>query len=116
MTGSPTTKIDAYYRSARGYSRILSFTIGHRFDLDESTQSVTLDLLIAASGRTVRLVFERVQSLEIARIHPGTSCHLSIKSIAKDQLEGLGYEVFKGEQDFTLSFVCGNFDVLELAE
>ena len=114
MTDSPEAKIDAYYRCVRGCSRVLTLTVNHLLELDEPRQKVTLDLLDDESDRAVRLSFEGVQSLRIGNIHQGITCYLSIRSIAEDQLEGLKYEVHNGEQDFTLSFVCTSFDLMEL--
>ena len=74
MTNSPDSKIDSYLRFVRGYSRVLTLTVDHLIAPDEPKQKVTLDLLNEESGRAVRLIFESVQSLKIADIHPGTTC------------------------------------------
>ena len=58
--------------------------------------------------------FSGVVDLKVARLHPGTMCLLQIASVVHAQLENIRYQVFNGEQDFTLSFYCRDFAFAEL--
>ena len=85
------------------------------FQIGEPRQSICVELLREDCAGKARLKFTGVQNLKIERIHPGTICDLEVISVGDDQLEGLRFQVFNNEQDFTLNFLCFDFEMNELA-
>ena len=109
------SKIEEYYRLRPGYLPVLSLQITQiPFELGEPSQVVQIEMLRPNSLSKLAIQFSGVADLEIARLHPGTMCLLQIASVVHAQLEGIRYQVFNGEQDFTLGFYCRDFVFAEL--
>ena len=107
---STDAKLEKYEALRLGYLPIVAVTIRHTIPpTNRSGQSLTLELL--KGEQTVTLNFSGLRELQMAHLHPGSLCLLNILSVAQDQMEGLRYRVFSGEQDLTLAFYCGDFDV-----
>ncbi len=96
------------YESARlGYLPILALTVRHTAP-PAGSQSLSLELM--KDGQIVSLTFAGLRQLRLADIGPGSHCLLNILPVAKDQMEGIRYRVFNGEQDLTLAFYCADFE------
>ena len=94
-------KIEGYDQIATGYRRVLSLQVNEvPLELGGSNQVVQIELLKADCQSKIAVHFESVAGLEIASLHPGTTCLLQIHSVVDAQLEGIRYRVFNGEQDF----------------
>lgn len=107
---SSDEKVQRYESLMLGYLPIVSLTIRHTIPpTSQSGQSLTLELL--KRDRIVSLTFTGLKDLRLADLGPGRSCLLRIASMAQDQLEGIRYRVFNGEQDLTLAFYCADFEV-----
>lgn len=106
---SMDSKVEKYEALRWGYLPILALTIRHTIPPTSRTgQSLTLELL--KGERTVSLTFTGLRELRIADLGPSSSCLLRISSVAQDQWEGIRYRVSNGEQDFTLTFYCADFE------
>ena len=102
-------KIDEYRENHLGYLRLLGLSIDQvPQELGRAELSLTIEVL-AKDGTLLSTQFTGVQQLRIGGVTPECSCYLQIASVAADQLEGLRYKVFNGEQDVTLSFYCNDF-------
>jgi hypothetical protein len=108
---STDTQIGKYEVLRLGYLPIAGMTIRHTIpSSSHASQSLILDLL--RGEQIVSLRFTGLQQLRLANLGPGSSCLLTILSVAQDQWEGIGYRVFNGEQDLTLAFYCADFELL----
>jgi hypothetical protein len=105
---STDAKVEKYEALRLGYLPVVALTIRHTIPPRSQSQSLTLELL--KGEQTVSLTFTGLRQLRLADLGPGKSCLLTISSVAQDQLEGIRYRVFNGEQDLTLSFFCSDFE------
>ncbi len=109
------SRIEKYNAVATEHLRVLALHIQQTpFELGQTNQIVTLELLKKNLSEKILVTFTGVQSLCVADIHPGCLCCMNIRSVIEDQLEGLHYRVYNTEQDLTLSFYCRDFELSEL--
>jgi hypothetical protein len=106
---STDAKVEKYEALRLGYLPIVALTIRHTIPpISHLAQSLTLELL--KEERTVTLTFTGLTGLRLEKLGPGSSCLLTVMSVAQDQWEGIRYRVFNMEQDLTLSFYCADFE------
>jgi hypothetical protein len=102
------SQIETYRKLNRGHLSVQSLLV-RQFSADgEVSQSIEV-VLGDELEDTLVYVFTGIRDLRIADLHPGVKCKLEIVNIASRQFEGLKYQVFNGDQDFTLSFWCREF-------
>jgi hypothetical protein len=107
---STDAKIEKYEALRLGYLPVVALTIRHTIPpTSHACQSLTVELL--RGEQTVSLRFTGLQQLRLENLGPGSSCLLTILSVAQDQWEGIRYRVFNGEQDLTLAFYCADFEL-----
>ncbi len=104
------SKIENYRSMKLGYLPLVSISVRHTAPpAAEASQSLTVELLNDRRREHVVLEFSGLRQLCLADLHPGVLCHLDIRSVVPDQMEGLCYRVANMEQDLTLSFYCADF-------
>src|ERR1700677_3385819 len=109
------SKIEEYYRLRPGYLPVLSLQITQiPFELGAPSQAAQIEMLKPNSLSKLVFQFSGVVDFKVARLHPGTMCLLQVALVVHSQLEGIRYQVFNGEQDFTLGFYCRDFAFSEL--
>ena len=106
-------KVEEYYRAQKsGFVRVLALCIRQTVmpELGQQ-QSLTLELSPDNMSESIELSFFPVRQLRLEDLHPGSTCYLSIESMAAAQWEGVRYRVHSMEQDFTLNFYCADFEI-----
>lgn len=73
-----------------------------------SDYSLTLVLVPAQAGKSLRIVFEGVRDLRIGSLEGLLALRLELRSVRDSQLEGLRYRVVESEHE-AFSFYCSNF-------
>jgi hypothetical protein len=102
-------KIEKYAAIKLGLLPVVGLTIRQTLPQSgESSQSLTIELL--KGEQTVSFRFSGLRQLRLAELNPGSLCLLNISSVVQDQTECLRYRVCNAEQDFTLAFLCADFE------
>src|SRR5215467_7383473 len=113
MNQKQDLRIGKYRRAVKSrFIRVLALSIRHHLIPELGTrQTITLELAPEDLSETISLTFSDVHQLQIADLHPGCACYLDIVPMASRQGEGIRYKVRSLEQDLTLSFYCGSFEI-----
>jgi hypothetical protein len=113
MNQQEDLRIGKYRRATKSrFTRVVGLSIRHNLIRELGMrQTLTLELAPDDLSETISLTFSDVHKLQIADLHPGTACYLDIVPMASRQWEGIRYKVHSLEQDLTLSFYCGSFEI-----
>jgi hypothetical protein len=113
MNQQEDLRIGKYRRAVKSrFTRVLALSIRHVVSpQSDARQSLTLELAPDDFSESISLTFADVRQLQIADLHPGTACYLNIVPMASRQWDGIRYKVHSLEQDLTLSFYCGSFEI-----
>jgi hypothetical protein len=107
------SRIETYHKLSHGYLSVRSLVV-RQFSAEHGWASQSMEVVLGDEiENKLVLIFADVRDLRIADLHPGVKCHLQIINIVSRQFEGLKYQVFNKEQDFTLSFYCREFNAAE---
>ena len=106
-------RIGKYRRAVKSrFVRVLALSIRHNLIPELGMrQMLTLELAPDDLSETISLTFADVRHLQLGELHPASACYLNIVPMASRQWDGIRYKVRSLEQDLTLSFYCGSFEI-----